>query len=104
MNFYMDDAVGEHLPDPAIQDDIASLKDAYSDYFKIGCACAGSEFAQGATKDLIKKHYNSLTLGNELKPDSVLDQCFYEKLTADGLPVRRVAVYETPENCAVYEV
>ena len=28
MNFYMDDAVGEHLPDPAIQDDIASLKDA----------------------------------------------------------------------------
>lgn len=54
MNFYMDDAVGEHLPDPAIQDDIASLKEAYSDYFKIGCACAGSEFAQGATKDLIK--------------------------------------------------
>lgn len=50
MNFYMDDAVGEHLPDPAIQDDIASLKDAYSDYFKIGCACTGSEFAQGATK------------------------------------------------------
>lgn len=45
MNFYMDDAVGEHLPDPAIQDDIASLKDAYSDYFKIGCACAGSELS-----------------------------------------------------------
>ena len=74
MNFYMDDAVGEHLPDPAIQDDIASLKDAYSDYFKIGCACAGSEFAQGATKDLIKKHYNSLTLGNELKPESILNK------------------------------
>ena len=43
MNFYMDDAVGEHLPDPAIQDDIASLKDAYSDYFKIGCSCTGSD-------------------------------------------------------------
>ena len=74
MNFYMDDAVGEHLPDPAIQDDIASLKDAYSDYFKIGCSCTGSEFAQGATKDLIKKHYNSLTLGNELKPESILNK------------------------------
>lgn len=83
MNFYMDDAVGEHLPDPAIQDDIASLKDAYSDYFKIGCACAGSEFAQGATKDLIKKHYNSLTLGNELKPDSVLDQALSQKYVAE---------------------
>ena len=83
MNFYMDDVIGERLPDPAIQDDIASLKDAYSDYFKIGCACAGSEFAQDATKDLIKKHYNSLTLGNELKPDSVLDQALSQKYVAE---------------------
>ncbi|MBQ8824921.1 MAG: endo-1,4-beta-xylanase [Ruminococcus sp.] len=74
MNFYVDDCSGERLPDPAIQDDITALKDAYSDYFKLGCACAGSEFTQSATKDLILKHYNSLTLGNELKPDSVLDQ------------------------------
>lgn len=86
MDFYMDDASGEHLPDPTIQEDITSLKDAYADYFKIGCACAGSEFAQGATKALIKKHYNSLTLGNELKPDSVLDQALsqaYVKETGD---------------------
>lgn len=79
MDFYMDDVIGEHLPDPTIQDNIAALKDAYSNYFKIGCACAGSEFAQGATKDLILKHYNSLTLGNELKPDSVLDQALSQK-------------------------
>lgn len=31
-------------------------------------------------------------------------KCFFEKLQAEGLPVRRLAVYETPENCAVYEV
>lgn len=79
MDFYMDDAIGEHLPDPTIQDDIIALKDAYSNYFKIGCACAGSEFTQGATKDLIRKHYNSMTLGNELKPDSVLDQALSQK-------------------------
>lgn len=29
---------------------------------------------------------------------------FCERLTADGLPVSSVTVYETPENCAVYEV
>ena len=29
---------------------------------------------------------------------------FYEALLADGLPVSSVCVYETPENCAVYEV
>lgn len=31
-------------------------------------------------------------------------QCFFEKFQAEGLPVRRVAVYETPENCAIYGV
>ena len=29
---------------------------------------------------------------------------FCEKLTAQGLPISSVTVYETPENCAVYEV
>lgn len=29
---------------------------------------------------------------------------FCERLTAQGLPVSSVTVYETPENCAVYEV
>ena len=28
---------------------------------------------------------------------------FYEVLTAKGLPVKSVTVYETPENCAIYE-
>lgn len=29
---------------------------------------------------------------------------FYEQLQAEGLPVIRVTVYETPDNCAAYEV
>ncbi|MBQ7002832.1 MAG: endo-1,4-beta-xylanase [Oscillospiraceae bacterium] len=74
MGFYVDDVSAERLPDPAIQEDIASLKDVYADDFKMGCAVAGSEFQQGATQDLILKHYNSVTIGNELKPESVLDQ------------------------------
>lgn len=74
MGFYLDDVSAERLPDPAIQDDITALQDAYADYFKMGCAVAGAEFTQGATKDLILKHYNSVTIGNELKPESVLDQ------------------------------
>ncbi|MBR5361938.1 MAG: 6-carboxytetrahydropterin synthase QueD [Oscillospiraceae bacterium] len=31
-------------------------------------------------------------------------RAFYEKLKADGIPVLRVTVYETPDNCASYEV
>lgn len=31
-------------------------------------------------------------------------RAFYEQLSADGVPVLRVTVFETPENCASYEV
>ena len=31
-------------------------------------------------------------------------KAFYEALTAAGIPVLRVTVYETPDNCASYEV
>ncbi len=74
IDFYIDDVSCVHLPDPTIQSDLDSLCEAYSDYFKIGCASTASELIVGATKDLILKHYNSLTFGNELKPSMVLDQ------------------------------
>jgi len=61
-------------PSYPIQTDIASLKDVYADYFKIGGAVTASELAPQSTKDLILKHYNSITLGNELKPENMLDQ------------------------------
>lgn len=32
-----------------------------------------------------------------------LAKYFYDQLTAQGLPVSRITVYETPENCAYYE-
>ncbi len=73
MDFYLDDVSAERLPDPEIEDYIPSLKDVYSDYFKLGCAATATELQTKATQDLIKKHYNSLTLGNELKPDSTLN-------------------------------
>ncbi len=66
MDFYIDDVVVERLPDPAIEEDIPSLYEAYSDYFKLGCAATATELQTKATQDLIKKHYKSLTLGNDL--------------------------------------
>ncbi len=74
IDFYIDDVVCTHMPDPSIETDIDSLCAAYEDMFKIGCASTASELSQQATKDLILKHYNSLTFGNELKPDAVLNQ------------------------------
>ncbi|MGN1412210.1 MAG: endo-1,4-beta-xylanase [Oscillospiraceae bacterium] len=61
-------------PEYKIQEDIASLKDVYSPYFKFGGAMMASELGSQSTKDLVLKHYNSITFGNELKPENVLQQ------------------------------
>lgn len=73
-NIYVDDFEIKTAPVHEIQQNIPSLKDIYSSYFKIGGAVTTSELASKSAQDLIKKHYNSLTPGNELKPDSILDQ------------------------------
>lgn len=74
MDFYVDDVSCSEMPDLEIQQDIKSLKNCYSDYFKIGTAIMGSEVGIKPVSALIEKHFNSLTFGNELKPDFVLDK------------------------------
>ena len=44
-----------------------SLKDVFSSKFKIGTSVSPNEL-------IIKKHFNSITPENELKPDAILDQ------------------------------
>lgn len=50
------------------------LKDVYANYFKIGCAATPAELTPPIAQDVVKHHFNSLTIGNELKPDYVLDK------------------------------
>ena len=73
-DMWVDDFVLKKAPEYPIQEDIPGLKDVYGDYFKIGCAVTSKELAPNSTKALIKKHFNSITLGNELKPENMLDQ------------------------------
>ena len=73
-NIYIDDFVLKEAPKYSIQEDIPSLKDVYSDYFRIGGVATVKELAPQSTKDLILKHCNSFTAGNEMKPDALLDQ------------------------------
>lgn len=49
-----------------------SLKDAFAGKFKVGTSVSPNEFSVGS--DFIKKHFNSITPENEMKPDSILDQ------------------------------
>ena len=83
-NIYIDDFTLREAPSYDIQQDIASLKDVYSDYFKIGTATTAKELAPQSTKNLILKHFNSITAGNELKPDAILDQKACQAMVADG--------------------
>lgn len=80
----IDDFCLKTAPVYAIEKDIPGLKDVYADYFKIGGAVTAEELAPASTKELILKHYNSLTLGNELKPENMLDQAACQAYAADG--------------------
>lgn len=83
-DLYVDDFSLTAAPVYPIEQDIPSLKNVYADYFKIGGAVTSTELAPKSTKDLILKHYNSITLGNELKPENMLDQKASQALAADG--------------------
>ncbi len=84
VNIYVDDFKLTTAPVYPIQEDIASLKDVYSPYFKIGGAVTSSELAPASAQNLIKKHYNSLTPGNELKPESIIDKNACLEMAANG--------------------
>ena len=73
LDFYIDDFTATPAVLPEIEYDIASLQDVFAPYFKVGGAAAANEIAPAPGKALVSKHYNLLTPGNELKPDSVLD-------------------------------
>ncbi|MFR2443374.1 MAG: endo-1,4-beta-xylanase [Ruminococcus sp.] len=72
---YIDDFTLAEAPVIPIEEDIASLKDVYSGYFKVGTAVMASNLSSPSFMDLVQKHFSgSITFGNELKPDYVLDQ------------------------------
>jgi len=84
VNIAIDDFIVYSTPEYTIQQDIASLKDVYSPYFKFGGAITSSDLGSQATKDLVLKHYNSITFGNELKPENVLVQSECQALAQSG--------------------
>lgn len=82
---YIDDFVIKAAPVIPIQEDIPSLSDLYSPYFNIGTAVMASNLSSPSFMDLVEKHFDdSITFGNELKPDSVLDKAACQEMAAAG--------------------
>lgn len=74
VNIYLDDFTITEAPEVELED-ITSLADVYRPYFKIGTAIMASNLSSKPFMGLVEKHFNeSITFGNELKPDFVLDK------------------------------
>ncbi|MDR0326221.1 MAG: endo-1,4-beta-xylanase [Oscillospiraceae bacterium] len=54
-------------------EDLPALKDIYEDYFLFGAAGIVTDLT-GKRLELIKKHFNSFTYGNEMKPSSTQNE------------------------------
>ncbi len=52
---------------------LPSLAEAYKDYFDIGIAVTDPELYAEASKTLILNQFSTFTMGNEMKPDALLD-------------------------------
>lgn len=50
-----------------------SLKDAYSDYFRIGVAISPAILEKPEYSELVKAQFNSVTMENNMKPEAIFD-------------------------------
>ena len=83
---------------------LASIKDTYKNIFQYMGTCA-NYYGYGAKKDqlrkddtinFIKKQFNSITLENEMKPDTVLGGSYNKKLIS--VDEARKLGYSIPDN------
>jgi endo-1,4-beta-xylanase len=70
VSFYIDDFQLTYVPPPTIQTDIPSIFETLSDYFPIGSAVDMTDVS-GPHLQLLTKHFNSITSGNDMKWSSV---------------------------------
>ncbi|MCM1528992.1 MAG: endo-1,4-beta-xylanase [Alistipes sp.] len=90
-DIYIDEFVVSQVPVEEIEQDIPSLSAVFADAFKIGNAITPNNLSSKPTMDLIQKHFSgSLTAGNEMKPDAVLNQsacqAYFEETGDDTVP------------------
>ena len=90
-DIYIDDFTVEEVPVVPIEDDLKSIRKVYADDFKIGTAITPDNLSSKPFMALVEKHFNgSLTAGNEMKPDSVLNktacQNYFEETGDDENP------------------
>ncbi|MDE6616864.1 MAG: endo-1,4-beta-xylanase, partial [Lachnospiraceae bacterium] len=77
-SFYVDNlSITENDADLSIAQDSTSLKDYFASVnpehdFRVGTALTADILSNDNKMQLVKKHYNSVTAGNEMKPDYII--------------------------------
>lgn len=74
LSFYFDDFTCEEIVEELVEHPEIPLQNYFATYFKIGTATTQWELTPQNNKNLILHHFNSVTPGNEMKPDCLLDQ------------------------------
>lgn len=90
-DMFIDDFSIVEVPAKPIEEDIESLSDVYAGYFRMGTALTPSDLSSKSFMALAQKHLgDSVTVGNEMKPDSVLDHeaclAYFEETGDDTTP------------------
>lgn len=62
----------------------ASLKELYADYFEIGCCINPAIISTDDYSELLIKEFSSVTMENDLKPESILDRAASMEDLTDG--------------------
>ncbi len=75
LDFYIDDFTCEEKTEDLVDfSNQLPLKTLFSEYFKFGTAVVASEITPKNAKNMVLHHFNSITPGNELKPENLLNQ------------------------------
>lgn len=90
-DIFIDDFVVTELAAASIEQDIPSLSAVFANDFIVGTAITPSDLSSKGTMALIEKHLGkSITVGNEMKPESVLNQAacqaYFEETGDDTVP------------------
>ena len=91
-DIYVDNVKIYEAPHVDIEADIPSLSELYKDKFIVGTALTPDDLASQPFMDLVQKHFGeSITVGNQMKPDYVLNKAktlaYFEETGDDENPV-----------------
>jgi endo-1,4-beta-xylanase len=79
-------------------DFLPAIYETFEDYFSIGVAIVMEDLRNPYSAALIAHHFNSITMGNEMKPSALLNHSA-SAAAADGMPVIRTEILD---ECLIF--